>query len=113
MKTHQLKIQNVGEDTYILMSKGHHDPHEFMRAARAAGYEWSLGMPTHEWTRAIPATEESGYICMYVDAEPGARGAFPATYAREAYGDDRYEAMTANAREVLAKLGAGKTGEGS
>jgi hypothetical protein len=88
-----LDIQNVGEDTYILMSKGHHDQHEFMRAARADGYNWPLGMPTHEWMRAVPAPKDSGFRCMYVEAKPGARGAWPCTYAREAYGDDRYEAI--------------------
>jgi hypothetical protein len=38
------------------------------------------------------------YRCLYVEAKPYARGAFPATYAREAYGDDRYEAQAPNAR---------------
>ena len=91
-----LSVENVGEDTYILMSKGHHDVHEFMRAVRA-DYQWPLGMPTHEWMRAIPAPRGSGYRCLYVEAKPGARGAFPATYAREAYNEDRYEALvTAN-----------------
>ena len=93
-----LNVENVGEDTYILMSKGHHDVHEFMRAVRA-DYSWPLGMPTHEWMRAIPAPANSGYRCLYVEAKPGSRGAFPATYAREAYGDDRYEVLAApNAR---------------
>ena len=93
-----LSVENVGEDTYILMSKGHHDVHEFMRAVRA-DYQWPLGMPTHEWMRAIPAPRGSGYRCLYVEAKPGARGAFPATYAREAYNEDRYEALvTANAK---------------
>jgi hypothetical protein len=86
-----LIVQNVGEDTYILMSKGHHCPHEFMRAARE-DYSWPLGMPTHEWMRAVP-TKDPGYHCMYVEAKPHSRGAFPATYAREAYGEDRYEAI--------------------
>lgn len=91
-----LSVENVGEDTYILMSKGHHDVHEFMRAVRA-DYQWPLGMPTHEWMRAIPAPKNSGYRCLYVEAKPGARGAFPATYVREAYNEDRYEALvTAN-----------------
>ena len=56
-------------------------------------------MPTHEWMRAIPAPKNSGYRCLYVEAKPGTRGAFPATYVREAYNEDRYEALvTANAR---------------
>lgn len=98
-----LSVENVGEDTYILMSKGHHDVHKFMRAVRA-DYQWPLGMPTHEWMRAIPAPKGSGYRCLYVEAKPGARGAFPATYAREAYNEDRYEALVTP--NVGAKPGA-------
>lgn len=90
-----LCVENVGEDTYILMSKGHHDVHEFMRAVRA-DYSWPLGMPTHEWMRAVPAPKGSGYRCLYVEAKPHSRGAFPATYAREAYGEDRYESQAPN-----------------
>lgn len=92
MRLYPLEVENVGEDTYILMSKGHHDVHEFMRAVRA-DYQWPLGMPTHEWMRAIPAPKNSGYRCLYVEATPHARGAFPATYVREAYNEDRYESL--------------------
>ena len=92
VRRYPLDIKNVGEDVYIVMSKGHHDPHEFMRAVRDAGYDWPLGKPTHEWMRAIPAPKDSGYSCLYVEAEPGSRGAFPATYSHEAYGDDMYDA---------------------
>lgn len=94
VRRYPLDVENVGEDTYILMSKGHHDVHEFMRAVRA-DYSWPLGMPTHEWMRTIPAPANSGYSCLYVKAKPGARGAFPATYVREAWGDDIYEILVA------------------
>jgi hypothetical protein len=94
-REHPLEIKNVGEDNYILMSKGHHCPHEFMRAVRSDGYEWPLGMPEHKWIRAIPAPKNSGYSCLYVEAIPESRGAFPATYAYEAYGDERYETLIA------------------
>lgn len=97
VRRYPLSVKNVGEDSYILMSKGHHDLHEFMRAVRA-DYQWSLGMPTHEWMRAIPARADSGYRCLYIEAEPHSRGAFPATYVSEAYGDDRYEAQASSAR---------------
>lgn len=97
-KGYALDVENVGEDTYILMSKGHHDVHEFMLAVRA-DYSWPLGMPTHEWMRAIPAPASSGYRCLYVEAKPQSRGAFPATYAREAYGEDRYEALCGKKQE--------------
>lgn len=102
-KRYPLCVENVGEDTYILMSKGHHDVHEFMRAVRA-DYSWPLGMPTHEWMRAIPAPKDSGYRCLYVEAKPYSRGAFPATYAREAYGEDRYEAQAPNRCSTTSRI---------
>jgi hypothetical protein len=89
-KQYELDIQNVGEDVYMLMSKGHHDPHVFMAQARADGYEWLLGTPTHEWVRKTPAPKDSSFSYLLTTAEPNSRGAFPATYAREAYGDDQY-----------------------
>lgn len=89
--TYPLNIQNVGEDTYIVMSKGHHDVHEFMRAVRAEGYAWLLGMPQHVWMRAVP-TRRDGYRFMYHKARPGSRGAFPCTYAWEDYGPTAYVA---------------------
>ncbi len=95
VRHYPLEIENVGDDTYILMSRGHHDPHEFMRAVRAEGYEWPLGMPEHKWLRAVP-TNKLFLWCIYVFAEPYSRGAFPATYVHEAWGEDSYEAKAPN-----------------
>lgn len=89
-KKYVLDIKNVGDDECILMSKGHHDPHEFMAEVRKY-YDWPLGFPTHEWIRVIPGNDHHG--ALYVQAAPHSRGAFPATYTREAYGDDSYEAV--------------------
>lgn len=89
-----LEIVNAGEHTYIVMSKGHHDPDVFMAAVRAEGYDWPLGMPEHRWCRATP-TSDPYRKCLYTWANAGERGAFPATYAWEAYGDDRYEVKRA------------------
>ena len=86
-----MDIKNIGDDVYVLMSKGHHDPHLFMQAVRGSGNQWPLGMPEHVWMRAIPSPKGSWNCCSYVDAVPGSRGAFPATCAAEAYGDDMYE----------------------
>ncbi len=96
VKRYPLEIVNAGEDTYIVMSKGHHDPHEFMRAVRAEGYDWPLGMPEHKWVRAVP-TKEAYRTSNYVFTEPHARGAFPVTYAWEDYNEHSYEALTLNA----------------
>ena len=89
-------IENVGEDTYILMARGHHQPSAFMASAREDGYEWPLGMPKHVWVRKVP-TRNNGYRCIYALADKPGRGAFPATYSWEAYGDDRYEDIVAKA----------------
>ena len=92
-RAYPLSLENVGGDTYSLMSKGHHAPDDFMRQVRAGGYEWPLGMPKHIWLRCIPPPE--GYATWYVEAKAGVRGAFPATQCWEAYNDDTYEAITA------------------
>lgn len=91
-----LEIENVGENDYIVMSRGHHDPHEFMRRVRAEGYDWPLGMPTHRWVKMTPANDGGEHNFFYNFVDKGVRGAFPATYAHEAYGDKRYEVITAS-----------------
>lgn len=89
--SYPLDIENVGDDTYIVMSRGHHDPHAFMRAVREAGYDWPLGVPTHHWVKATPC-RCGQHTKHYALLDKPVRGAFPATYAHEAYYDDRYEA---------------------
>ncbi|WP_157683063.1 hypothetical protein [Burkholderia ubonensis] len=75
-KDYPIEIENVGDETYIVMSRGHHDVHEFMRQVRADGYSWPLGMPQHVWMRAVPSRDPF-VICRYVESSEGARGAFP------------------------------------
>ncbi|MDR6381780.1 hypothetical protein [Paraburkholderia caribensis] len=94
-REYPLDIENVGEDTYIVMSRGHHDPHAFMRKVREEGYDWPLGMPSHRWVKMTPANDGGEHSCFYNFVDEGTRGAFPATYAHEAYGDDRYEVVCA------------------
>ena len=47
MKTHPLEIESVGSDTYIVMSRGHHNLDEFMREAVKQYPDWQLGGPVH------------------------------------------------------------------
>lgn len=94
-KHYPLDIESVGEDTYTLRSKGHHDPHEFMRQARADGWTWPLGMPEHLWCKTTPAPADSYFRCFYNIVPEGTRGAYPVTYAQEAYNEDAYEAIVA------------------
>lgn len=92
MKSYPLEIENVGDDDYIVMSRGHHAPDEFMKAVRAEGYDWPLGMPSHRWVKQTPS-RDGNHSCWYNFVAEGTRGAFPATYAHEAYGDERYEVV--------------------
>lgn len=91
-KIYPLEIENIGDNTYILMSRGHHDVHEFMKAVRKDDCDWCLGMPTHLWFRAVP-TRLAGWSCKYHVAKEGERGAFPVTHCQEAYGEDTYESI--------------------
>lgn len=89
-KVYPLSIQNVGGDEYIVMSRGHHDIHDFMKAVRAH-YQWPLGVPEHRWAKVTPdPTGECSFLYHFV--EEGTRGSFPVTYSWEAYGEDAYEA---------------------
>lgn len=76
-----LEVENIGDDTYRVMSRGHHDLSAFLAAATALYPSWSLGSARHLWFRATP---RAGYRCWYSEAAPGSRGAFPVTYAEEA-----------------------------
>ncbi|MBV2128204.1 hypothetical protein [Arsukibacterium indicum] len=90
MKHYPLEVYNAGHDEYIVMSKGHHDPDEFMAAVRAQGYDWPLGNPVHKWVKCVPDST-GDYSHIYVFVKQGTRGAFPATFACEAYGDEQYQ----------------------
>lgn len=91
-KHYPLEIENVGEDTYILLSKGHHDIHDFMKRVRGDGYDWPLGVPTHCYMKTVP-TKDEGFTCRYEPVLKGVRGAWPCTQAIEDYGDSSYEAV--------------------
>jgi hypothetical protein len=91
-KSYPLDIRNVGDDTYIVMSKGHHDPHEFMRAVRAHGYDWPLGTPHHKWMKQTPCGPSCGEHYMHYQlSDEYRKGWTPATYAWEDYGDSAYK----------------------
>jgi hypothetical protein len=90
-KTYALEIENIGSDTYILISRGHHDIHEFMRRVRADGYDWPLGEPVHIWMKTRPS-RDPGYNCFYDVVPEGTRGAWPATHVHEAWHESAYEA---------------------
>ncbi len=84
-----LAPESIGEDTYIVISRGHHDIHAFMTAVRK-DYDWPLGVPEHIWMKTCPA--RAGYLAWYSPVPAGTRGAWPCTYVSEAYAEDSYEA---------------------
>lgn len=82
MKSYPLEIESVGRDTYIAMSRGHHDLELFMREAVKECPDWFLGGPEHKWCKSVP--DRSGeFSSRYVFVEQGAKGAWPATYCWE------------------------------
>lgn len=89
VKEYPLKVENVGGDTYIVMSRGHHDPDLFMESVRES-YDLPLGKPEHVWIKSTPNNVDGGSYFNIVNEN--VRGAFPATYSWEAYGEDRYQA---------------------
>ena len=90
-RTYPLVIENIGDDTYKVMSKGHHPFDVFMEAAVAAYPRWGLGRPCHTWFRYTPQSDPDGYgEGYYHEAEPHGRGAFPVTFVAEAPPDEHW-----------------------
>lgn len=85
MKSYPLDITSVGEDTYIVMSRGHHDLEQFMVEAVKERPNWKLGGPIHVWCKTTPSN--GTYDSLYNFVLEGTRGSWPATYCFE-YGDD-------------------------
>jgi len=88
VKTYPLKIVNGGEDTYQLFSFGHHDPIEFMRAAKKAYPTWPMGHPKHEWAVRAP---KAGYRYVLHPCSETHPKAIPITTSVEAYGDEEWK----------------------
>lgn len=83
------------DDCKVLMSKGHHDADEFLRAV----VEWNgepikgWGRVRHVWQRNVP--DSSGeYTMLAIPAKPNARGAYPATTIVDDAAYDHDEAPT-------------------
>ncbi|MEH6483087.1 MULTISPECIES: hypothetical protein [Pseudomonas] len=85
MKTYPLEIESVGSDTYIVMSRGHHDLEQFMIAALAEYDDWNLGGPEHRWIKTVPC-RSGEFSSLYMPVKEGTKGAWPATYCYE-YGE--------------------------
>lgn len=84
MKDYPLDVVSVGEDTYIVMSRGHHNLDMFMAEAIKYRAGWNLGGPQHVWCKTTPS--HGTYDSLYHIVPQGTRGAWPATYCWE-YGE--------------------------
>lgn len=95
MKTYPLEIENIGDDVYKVMSRGHHDLSTFMAKVTEEYPSWPMGRPEHLWFKRVPFHDPDGaYDGWFHSVPEGTRGAFPATFCRESYGEARWVAAT-------------------
>lgn len=71
-----------------------------MKAVRADGYEYPLGVPEHRWAKVVPDSTGE-YRHLFVFVEEGTRGAIPVTYAWETYGKGVYEEVFKHACKTM------------
>ena len=98
MREYPLIIENVGDDTYMLMSRGHHNKFRFMEEVRKE-YSWPLGYPEHLWVKATPHVT-GNKTCLYHFCNSEVRGSFPVTFVSEAYGEDSYESILDSEKDL-------------
>lgn len=82
MRAYPLEIKSVGDDTYIVMSRGDHDLDQFMDEVIKDYRDWNLGGAKQVWIKTTPMN--GGWRYSLVDQS--VRGAWPATYCWE-YGE--------------------------
>ena len=81
-QNYPLEVESVGSDTYIVMSRGHHDLGAFMEAVNKDFESWNLKDPKQVWCKTVP--DRSGRLKeRYIIVNAGTRGAWPATYVWE------------------------------
>lgn len=82
MKYYPLELENIGQDYYQIMSKGHHNINDFFTRVIEEYGHWNLKKENIKYLyyKAIPSKE---FRCYYVESSQSVRGAFPATYISE------------------------------
>jgi hypothetical protein len=86
MKDYPLDIINAGEETYCLMSLGHHDAKDFAKAiSDYIGFGWRMGMPYQAYFVRAP---RKGYSSYYYPCDKDHPKAIPATCAEEDYSEE-------------------------
>ena len=92
MKKYPLEIRPFDDDGWILVSKGHHEIHEFMRAVAEHGNDEPMGVPQHLWFRTLPRPDHVNRV-EWMLAEPVARGVWPGTMSESCSVDESYSAL--------------------
>jgi hypothetical protein len=80
-RTYPLSLEELNtDDSTTLMSKGHQDPSEFMKACEFwhGGPLAGWGKVRHGWGRTVPDSTGE-YKFLMLPAKPHARGAYPVT----------------------------------
>lgn len=80
---HPLKLENWGDDSYLVMSRGHHDLDEFKRQVHKEYEHFGdfFQSAYHGYFKATP----HDFGTNYSPVGPSVRGAFPATVAQEGW----------------------------
>lgn len=82
MKKYELKIENWGDDVYMLASKGHHDIEKFKDECNKEYEDISSSLDScncpceHLWYKVVP---RDGYNSWYAPVDKSVRGSFPVT----------------------------------
>lgn len=82
VKKYPLVLQNAGEDTYELMSFGHHDFESFKAEMRDRYPTWPMGEPRHVWMVRAP---RKGYSYVLHPCDKSHPRALPVTCSSEDY----------------------------
>lgn len=85
-KSYPLDLENWGDDTYMVISRGHHDLDQFKKYVNEEYDSWGdfFEVAYHTYFKASPS--KSPYSrCYYSPCSKNTRGAFPATVAQEGW----------------------------
>jgi len=79
-------LENIGEDTYLIFSRGHHDLEAFTKYVKEEYSEWGnfFDVAYHHYYRKVG----NQYGTWYEPCFPFTRGAFKVTVAQEGWSDN-------------------------
>lgn len=104
-----LILENWGGDSYLVISRGHHDLDAFAAKVREDYDEWGNFFESayHTYFKATPSSNPESN-CWYSQCSPDTRGAFPATVAQEGwlakFGTQAWDRHKFNMNEIVVPL---------